>query len=164
MRPPIIVTGSQRSGTTIGSVILSKDLNLQHINESDFDIHKSYDNSVIQCPNALQNFVFLHHRYPQAVFVIMRRNPEDILASMKRIEWMKDAVHDWEQFLVDHIVDCLDRIEQLKEYLPDQTSEMFYDALEEHPLFVETRDHFTSLQWKEGDPIGPKYWRTPDGK
>lgn len=162
--PPLIVTGSQRSGTTIASVILSRDFNLTYIDETEYIPGQSYDNCVIHAPTFLDTFVAVHHMLPEATFVIVKRDRQEILASMKRIQWLKGVMVNWEQFLDDFIDERLQRIEALKAYLPDQTSEIHYNDLSQHPLFVNDRTGFTSRQWKQGVPIGPKYWLTPNGK
>lgn len=164
MKPPIIVTGSQRSGTTIASVILSQDLNLNYIDETEYISGKAYRNCVIHAPTFLDTYVAVHHMMPDATFVIINRDREEILASMKRIQWLKGVMKDWDQFLNDYIDERFQRIASLKAYLPDQVNEIDYHSLSNHPLFVKDRAGFTSRQWKEGAPIGPKYWLTPNGK
>ena len=156
----IIVTGPQRSGTTIAAVILADDLKLTFVDEVDFVPGQQYSNHVIQSPTALDNYVLFHHMYPKAEFVFVKRAKSDIITSMKRIEWCMDDVNDWEQFVSDYIDTQNTRWKQLKDYLPSQTSEIPYEALKGHRLFVQqdARLNFTAKQWHPSKPIGPRYW------
>ena len=158
MNPPIFVTGSQRSGTTIAAIILAADHNKQFIDELEFIAGKDYTNCIIHYPNALDGFIHLHHFYPDAEFVVVTRPKKDIINSMRRIRWCKDDVKDWDQFLEDYVKQRLIRIQELFQYLPDQTVELAYETLQYHRLFVKDRANFTSKQWKKGVPRGPKYW------
>lgn len=156
----ILVTGPQRSGTTIAAATLADDFNLTFIDETGFIPGNSYEDAVIQSPNALDSYVILHHMYPDAEFVFVRRDKADIIASMKRIEWLKDDVQDWESFLNDYVDNRFELWDKLKAYLPNQTQEIPYNALKGHRFFVnkEQRKHFTTKQWQVGKPIGPKVW------
>ena len=76
MTGPIIVTGCQRSGTTIATQMIAHDLNYFVIDEfgflpNDLGIHKinvlinqGIKNIVIQCPSALLMYVDLFHGIP----------------------------------------------------------------------------------------------------
>lgn len=158
MTSPIIVTGSQRSGTTIASVITASDRNLTFIDEAEFVPGNDYNNCVIHLPYALDGYVMLHHIYPTAHFIVVTRSKADIIKSMKRIQWCREDVQDWEQFLDDYVDNRFQLIDQLKSYLPDQVSLLPYESLASHRLFVTDRSNFTVKQWKPGIPRGPKYW------
>ena len=158
MSPPIIVTGSQRSGTTITSIITATDNDLTFIDEAEFTPGKDYQDCVIHLPGALDGYVMLHHIYPYSTFVVVPRSKEDIIQSMKRIQWCKDNVQDWEQFLSDYVDNRLQLIEQLQAYLPNQVKLLPYESLRTHRLFDEDRKHFTVKQWMADMPRGPKYW------
>lgn len=156
----ILVTGPQRSGTTIAAATLADDFNLTFIDETGFIPGNPYKDAVIQSPNALDSYVILHHMYPDAEFVFVRREKEDIIASMKRIQWLKDDVQDWEKFLSDYVDNRFELWKKLQVYLPNQTQEIPYNALKGHRFFVpkDQRQHFTTKQWQAGKPIGPKTW------
>lgn len=158
--PQIIVTGPQRSGTTIASRILADDLGMECVDELYFQPGKQYSNHVIQSPNALDGFIFIHHIYPDATFVFIDRPKSDIIASMRRIRWCYNDVQDWDQFVSDWIDQKHLLWKQLQEYLPLQTQQIPYQSLSGHRLFVQRqhRTDFTSKQWKPGEPIGPRYW------
>ena len=158
MNPPIIVTGPQRSGTTIAAIIKAADHHLDYVDELDFVIGNDYTNSVIQLPNALDSFVVLHHVYPNAFFVVMSRPKEDIIASMKRIQWLRNDVQNWEFFLNDYVEQRLTRCQELLDYLPSQSVLLDYNSLQSHRLFTSSRQNFTSRQWKDGVPRGPAFW------
>lgn len=156
--PPIVVTGSQRSGTTIAMHILANDLNRTPIDESQFVLGKDYDNCVIQLPHAMDSYVLLQHTYPGIEFCFVVRDPNDIIASMKRIQWLKDDVLDWETFLVRYVQSRFLLWEMMKSHIPEWCSEISYSMLENHPFFVHDRKGFTTKQWEQGRPVGPKYW------
>lgn len=158
--PPIVVTGPQRSGTTIASQILASDLDRQAVDESEFTMGADYTNCVIQLPQALDHFILLQHVYPGVQFLFVRRDPLDIIQSMKRIQWCKDDVHDWDVFLERYVVSRLLLWNHIKQQAPDACSEIDYEALSDHPFFVDKdkRQKFTSKQWQQGKPVGPKYW------
>ena len=156
----ILVTGPQRSGTTIAAATLADDFNLTFVDETGFVPGNQYKDAVVQSPNALDSYVILHHMYPQAEFVFVRRDKTDIIASMKRIQWLMDDVQDWESFLSDYVDNRFELWDKLKNYLPKQTQEIPYNALKGHRFFVskEQRTSFTTKQWQVGKPLGPKIW------
>lgn len=158
--PPIIVTGPQRSGTTIATHILAYDLNLTAIDETQFQFGKDYTNCVIQLPTALDNYVIFQHAYPDCHFVFIKRPRKDIIASMKRIKWCQDDVNDWETFLKRYVDSRFKLWNHVKQQIPLDCSEIYYNALTEHPLFVhqDLRQDFTSKQWQLDKPVGPRYW------
>jgi hypothetical protein len=158
--PPIIITGPQRSGTTIATHILSADLKRTPVDEIDFIPGNDYTNCIIQSPNAMDAYVLLLHMYPSLEFILIRRSKEDIIDSMKRIQWCKNDVQNWDQFLNQYVDSRLQVWEQVKKDFPDNCSELPYEALSGHPLFVSKthRTDFTTKQWQVGKPVGPKLW------
>ena len=158
--PPIVVTGPQRSGTTIASQIIADDLDRRAIDESDFIMGHNYDNCVIQLPQALDHFILLQHTYPGIQFLFVRRDPLDIIQSMKRIEWCKNDVYDWEVFLERFVMSRILLWNLIKTQIPAVCSEIDYEAMADHPLFVskDSRTSFTSKQWQLDKPVGPRYW------
>ena len=158
--PPIIVTGCQRSGTTIATHILADDLDRTPIDEFNFVMGQDYSNCVIQLPQAMDNYVLLQHVYPGVQFLFVNRDKKAIIASMKRIKWLKDDVHDWEQFLERYVNSRFDAWSLMASQIPDCTGFINYDELSKHPFFVarKRRAGFTSKQWQVGQPIGPRHW------
>lgn len=160
MNPPIVVVGPQRSGTTIASKIIANDFNYRAVDESEFRFGEDYTDCVIQLPNALSQYVFIRHAYPGVQFVYIIRDKEDIIKSMKRVQWCRDDVNNWEQFMSDWIDHCVLQWHIIKQDIPDQCAEVYYSALQDHPLFIQEdqRHNFTSKQWQPNQPIGPRYW------
>jgi len=89
----ILVTGPQRSGTTIGARIIAYDLNFPGMDETMISTH-SYDLAkarfatnkklVIQAPGLSA----CCHRFPDDVLIVfMERNDDEIVKSQKRIGW-----------------------------------------------------------------------------
>lgn len=161
MKPPIIVTGCQRSGTRITARILAHDFDLEYVDELEVDFYHLQPNTVVQSPLALHGYLQAYYTYPGIHFVGVLRDPAEIIASMKRINWLKGDVNDWDSFL-QHYVGHQQRLwKQLTKELPQEAwSEIDYDSLKTHPLFVQQQDRqaFTSLQWQQGIPNGPPTW------
>jgi len=91
----IVVSGSQRSGTTIVSQMIANDLGYRNIDESEFGIHDykrfidmlALKNVVIQCPaltHRLQDIA-----QPSTLIIWMDRPYHEIRKSMERINWDK---------------------------------------------------------------------------
>lgn len=161
MNGPIIVTGPQRSGTTIAANILGHDLNRTVVDELHFNAQDKRQNIVCQVPSALQTYMIIYHFMQDVHFVYVKRDKSDIVQSMKRIQWSKKNVDYWEAFLDSYVDHCFKQWERLKEDLPkDCWSELPYKALSTHPLFVpkDQRTGFTSKQWQKDTPVGPRYW------
>lgn len=90
----ILVTGTQRSGTTIATLMLSKSLghrafSEERIGQSDLkkldELVYTGIRSVIQCPALFYAVDKLS--YQNTAVVVMRRNIVDIVRSQKRIGW-----------------------------------------------------------------------------
>lgn len=175
---PIIVTGCQRSGTTFFSNALADALGLPLMDEFDFLpenngleklkmlIAMGEGGIVIQAPFALKVYGEILKDVPDAHFVYLSRNDNDVLNSLKRILWCrsdfdKDQEEEWEVFLWSHIQYMKTLWEKLKTILPkNQWDEISYEALSDHPYFVpkELRKDFTVKQWLPGFPCGMKTW------
>lgn len=89
----IIVTGSQRSGTTFCAKALAKELKYHHFDEMTFEadrlsrfdeLIRTYSRAVFQAPALL-------HEMPNyqdgTLVVVMQRRTVDIVTSMERINW-----------------------------------------------------------------------------
>jgi hypothetical protein len=138
--------------------ILADELKRMPIDESEFILGTDYTNCVIQFPHAMDSYILLQHTYPGIQFCFVRRDPNDIVASMKRIKWLKDDVLDWEAFLVRYVQSRYLLWETIKEHIPEFCGEIDYSMLENHPFFVHDREGFTTKQWQADKPVGPKYW------
>lgn len=161
MYPPIVVTGPQRSGTTIASKIIAADLFRTAVDESEFTFGEDYSNCVLQLPQALDHYIYLQHIYPGIQFLFVSRDPKDIIASMKRVEWCAGDVYDWELFLERYVTSRILLWNHIKQMIPESCSEIHYESLSDHPLFIpkEGRKDFTIKQWRADSPVGPSYWR-----
>ena len=171
---PTLVVGCQRSGTLITSKILADYLEADHIDEFEFLpvgrginlINKLLDvgrtNLVIHCPAALTAWRPIYDEIPNIRFVGVKRNPTDILESMKRIKWLQeDHKDDWEEFLQEQVKFMNNLWQNLKQTMPTgDWREIEYENLQDHPLFIkkENRKDFFVKQWNLTDKEGPPYW------
>ena len=173
MDRPIIVTGCQRSGTTIAAYILAKSKQYKLFEEEDWlrseysikDLRSFIDGDrlkfVIQSPTALHCFHQIHHLIPEIQFVGVKRPKDEIIASMKRIKWLQDDYKDYLPFYNDHIRIMNSQWGLLKQLLPPEDwVEVNYSELAKYPDFIpqNQRINFTSKQIKLNQPKGPKYW------
>lgn len=90
----IVVTGPQRSGTTITAKMIAHDTGYRYVDEAEFavyDVEKwrkivtEEDRVVVQCPHMLK--IIVDSPPPDILVVLMRRNLEDIHNSERRIDW-----------------------------------------------------------------------------
>ena len=161
MTPPTFVTGPQRSGTTIAARIIAEEHNKAYIDELDFNPKHDLSNTVIQMPNALDSYLTLFYMFPGCQFIGLIRDKADIIKSMKRINWLRDDVKNWERFLNSYVIHRYELWEQLKKKLPKTSwQELHYQDLQTHPLFVpkEFRTDFSVRQWQPSKPCGFKTW------
>ena len=171
---PIIVTGCQRSGTTIAAHILGNAKQYIVLEDTDWEptpqhvqtlkdlVDSGRSRIVIQSPTALYNFHFIHHMIPQIHWVGCKRDKNEILSSMKRIKWMQDMYPDYLPFYKDHIRYMNAQWGLLKQLLPkDSWTEVRYpDELQDYPEFIpqNLRKDFTIKQHRLNEPKGSKYW------
>ena len=170
---PIIVTGCQRSGTTITAHILAQskdyvvfedDLWLPYpeaINDLKDMINSGRTKIVIQSPTALNCFHHLYHRIPSLHWVGVNRDKKEIIASMKRVKWLQDDYPDYLPFYKHHIRFMTSQWGLLKQLLPPENwTEVNYDELKDYPQFIpkNLRSDFTMKQTALNLPKGPKYW------
>ena len=161
MTHPIIVTGPQRSGTRIAAHIIAQETGGVFVDELDYCLPLP-DNAVVQAPFLLKGVVELSFMVPNVQFAFMYRNPEDIVASMERIEWYKDYSTDPEFYLF-FVKHCYEYIDLLKQTLrEDQWFDVHYESLQLNPLFIANRDNFTVKQHLPNTPHGPNKWRNDE--
>ncbi len=161
MPHPIFVTGPQRSGTRLAAQIIARQTGRTFIDELDYspDIPM---NSVIQAPFLLKAVIELSFMFPTAEFVFMYRNVDDIVKSMKRIEWYKDYIND-SNFYLKYVEHSYRYIDFLKKELDDSRwFDMRYESLAQDPLFVKDRSNFTVKQYLPDKPDGPETWRNDE--
>ena len=171
---PIIVTGCQRSGTTITAHILGNAKQYIVLEDTDWEptpqhvkilkelVDSGRSRLVIQSPTALYNFHFIHHMMPKIHWVGCKRDKNEILSSMKRVKWQQDMFPDYLSFYKDHIRYMNAQWGLLKQLLPrDNWTEVKYpDELQDYPEFIpkNLRKDFTIKQYRLNEPRGSKYW------
>lgn len=149
----IIVTGPQRSGTTICARMIGHDLGLNYVDEGRFEVWKvekaraaiaRHDPCVVQAPGLLRQVNKVVNGYgDKACVVLMRRKPREITDSLKRhpkvvhyasLIWM-------EVFGTDARAEALPLLMyawwdwHMKYRVPNKV-EIYYDALAEHRFWV----------------------------
>lgn len=158
----IVVTGPQRSGTTIAAKIIAAELNYQLIMEETFREDNLIDFTasiienefcVIQAP-ALASIIHLLKK-PEIAVVFMMRPVEDIIASESRINWLDkhDSVEKNKYFRFDS-PEPISLLKQSvwktyqKNMLKERAFELEYNSLQTHSLWVpgELRKSFHSRQ------------------
>ena len=171
--PKIIVTGPQRSGTTIAGRMIANDLEYQYIDEG---VHasntntnrlrlllKDAENVVIQCPILASKAHWIASWDQNNIAIVyMNRNVDDIQKSQKRINW------DWDE-AEKHLIEGVIQLENIpiemdysmgistlkyrlwNEYQESKVKNSFnleYESMAEHPLWLvkEKRENFTAKQ------------------
>lgn len=149
----ILVSGPQRSGTTIAAKIISYDYGLPYFDEvavKTWNVDRAasmidhYDKFVLQCPGLS---AWLHALAgPDVLIVFMLRHINDILASQKRIRW------NWYEQEYRQYLTAFKGVEDFQVYTPiaahklivwekyqrdliENKIELDYESLEGHPLW-----------------------------
>lgn len=164
----ILVTGAQRSGTTIAAHILAEELGKRYVDEDEIDIYNWYaamlemekEPSVLQAPG-LMHCVNLFTK-PSWAVVVMRRDLNEIYSSEERIGWRTinngfNLMAEMRRYKADYDVEPVDgNIAALKyqiwetkqKPLLKNAYELPYEELKGHPLFKSDRNNFEARQWK----------------
>lgn len=158
----VLVTGPQRTGTTIGAKILSDILGFEFVSEEVIDVddlekffslHMSLDNYVLQAPG----LSFICHRLPVDVVIFMNRAYSDIRASGERINWNKEwSIYEVTKYLRAKRSDPITtKYNVWKSYQKPHLDmagiphfDLWYESLKSHPLWIdkELRKDFTPRQ------------------
>jgi len=158
----IVVTGPQRSGTTIVAHALAHDLNLTYFDEDDIGWEGATQNNhtalyqllatnsgyVIQAPACAH----ICHTFPQdTVVVFVRRDIEDIIASQERIGWQYEHI-ELEKYPVEYRAQTIAHTKYLFWESVQRTQigyayEIEYESLCGHPLWADSRKDFAPRQW-----------------
>ena len=164
IKGPVIVTGCQRSGTTIMTKMICNDFgysfhqddefppNLEGIKRINLFIKHGISKIAIQSPLLLYMYDDIYYTIPDIHFIGMKRDKTDIINSMRRVNWqeeVKEYYWNWESYLKTHVDHMNAMWEDLKTKLPpDAWTEIEYQSLESHPLFIpkELRTEFTIRQ------------------
>lgn len=142
----ILVTGPQRSGTTIVAHIIAKELGYKYYDERDigvrsatalFGVLSKKEKLVIQGPC----FCSLIHLIdsPNTAIVLMKRNIDDIRASEERINWEYEKEQLANYFREDGIIsqvryDCWEKYQKPKMAIP--YFEFDYERASSHPMWL----------------------------
>lgn len=158
----IIVSGPQRSGTTICSRMISADLGLAYYDEATFrvddarrfaNILKEHDNLVIQAPGMVHWLTHLASSKAVAV-VFMYRPIDQIISSEKRIGWQRYEESELAKLGADYSspisVSKYRYWENVVEPVLASPFRIEYESLSSHPMFVEkeNRAGFKPRQWR----------------
>jgi cytidylate kinase len=148
----IIVTGPQRSGTTIASEILAHELGYENIREEKikfrslsllYEILGKREKTIIQAPNLASVCHFIDHHVKKIAIVFMRRNPNFILESQKRIGWQFRKLNLHHYFVNDGEIARV-RYNAWEKYQKDLMRsswiELKYSELNGHPLWIKKED------------------------
>tara|TARA_Y100000748_G_scaffold299405_1_gene296193 strand:+ start:495 stop:1010 length:516 start_codon:yes stop_codon:yes gene_type:complete len=156
---PIFVVGPQRCGSSIAARIIASDLNKTYVDESDYHPDHIPDQAVIQAPFLYKFVPELSFRFIHSHFVFVRRDKQEIIDSMERIEWYKDIIDhpDYYSATVDFAYNTIDSYKLT--LTKDRWTDISYDSLKTHPLFIHDRKDFTVRQWQKDKPEGPTSWR-----
>jgi len=142
----IVVTGPQRSGTTICGKMISNDLKLPYIDESHFDVHdhekfieqiNSIEKYVIQAPAVFKQCMEIKN--DDIIVVIMKRNIEEILDSQKRIEWEGWNLGELKKLGLNSGNSCEEKYNLFKKIQPKNYMVINYDDLKSHDMWVDKK-------------------------
>lgn len=148
----IIVTGPHRSGTRICGRMISFDLGYPFVDEKDIHFDSLYAFShylfndtpyVIHCP-ALSRYIH-YFESSSRVIVFLKRNPKEIVASQKRInwtwQWLERLRYNKTSGDITEIkYDYWDTVQKKK---LKNCQEINYKDLSEHPLWESEREGFS---------------------
>lgn len=163
----ILVTGPQRSGTTIAAHILAAELGKRYIDENEILIYDwnralrllSEQPSVLQAPG-LMCFCTMFTR-PEFALVVLRRDLNEIYMSEERIHWRTayggaNVRAENDRYQATFGVTAKDGNIAAMKYeiwetrqkkLCHNAFELQYSSLKSHPLFKTERSHFGDRQW-----------------
>jgi hypothetical protein len=157
----VFVTGPQRSGTTFVSQCIAHDLGIPHVDEMAFDVYyfdkflqavEGLNDWVVHGPALLHKALDVQKQFVDVLFVVVRRDIEEIIRSQERINWSDKEERESLGVEGDPrpiSVIKYDYWDQLKPQLTNW-SEFEYESLKTHELWVdkEHRANFTSKQWQ----------------
>lgn len=156
--PRIVVTGPQRSGTTIAGKMIAHDTGHRYVDEMDFSVYDveawreilERDGIVVQCPHMLK--VILDDPPPGIFVVLMRRDLDEIHASERRIEWERRFSGNTRELAMLGFSEG-DSARLKYEYWdsrpkPQKFMEVCYGDLAAHPLYI-AKEHRTNFGCKQ---------------
>lgn len=147
----ILVTGPQRSGTTICGKMIADSLGYKYIdevkfdtyNENKFDKLRDGENIVIQCPHFTKECCHIDDKDTAVIF--MKRSLTEIYSSQERINWAGEK-REKEKFEGDEPSAKL-KYEYIAKHMPSLNKYyQTYKDLKRHPLWKEKRKDFHPKQ------------------
>ena len=153
----ILVSGCPRSGTRIGAKIIAQEIGYEYVDEAEFHhyhmgefvrILDDRDKIVVHCP-ALSSII--HRLDSKDTFIVfMRRDPLEILESMKRVNfreedklWVLKRYGEFYGKLPSVIYDYWNNYQR---HFIDKYLELDYESLSEHELWL-TKDKRQNFNW-----------------
>lgn len=143
----ILVTGPQRSGTTIAAHIIAKELGYKYYDERNVGVRSlsllfekllSPEPAVIQGPCFCSLVQWIDS--PDTAVVIMKRDVEEIRASEARINWPEEK-RELQNYYRDEGVISAMRYENWEKYQKPNMRvpyfELEYSSLADHPMWLE---------------------------
>ena len=154
----VVVTGSQRSGTTICSKMISHTFKLPLYDEVTFKAHNKVmfknllnkESFVIQAPGMFKECMSI--KDDDVLVVVMKRDINDIIFSDMRIGWSSSGENKVElaKFGLKNLNlhSSVVKMDYFKTHKPKNYLIINYEDLKEHPLWVDkfNRQNFSAKQ------------------
>jgi hypothetical protein len=151
----IVVTGPQRSGTTITAAMIAHDTGKDFHPEEDFGVHDEVrflelleKGGVIQAPGMCH----LANVLPRECMVIfVKRKLEDILKSQKRIGWGEEEnKRELKKYGLSEGISAEVKTAfwELQSQLIEHCGYIYYEDLRDHPFWCDDHNKFEARQWQ----------------
>jgi hypothetical protein len=146
----ILVTGPQRSGTTICAKMVAEDTGHTLVDESEYGVHDEAHWQqivegggliVVHCPAMCHKV----HQFAKEIWVaviFLRRELQEIIASQERINWtQREEPRELAKYGAEYgpialvKYDFWERV-QRDQFPADRRLEVEYESLAEHPLWI----------------------------
>ena len=148
----VLVTGPQRSGTTIAAKMIAADAGLRYVDESEWGVQdraawrrwvQDTRGAVMQCPS-MSRYVHEFGHWDNVAVVWMRRSLKEIAASEKRVGWGgSDRAYELARYGVKEGNIAKLKYRYWREVQREKivnAYEVKYASLEGHPLWVDAAD------------------------
>lgn len=147
----IVVSGCQRSGTTIMAKAIAHEIKYIHHDESDFGVDNELrfskiiendENSVIQAPALLH--ILPKYVNDNVLIVIIERNPVDVIKSMIRVNWFKHhGRREYRKYKSEPINQPIELYNTKLEFANTFNNiRINYEEIKNSDLYVEKRDNW----------------------
>jgi len=143
----IVVSGAQRSGTTITAAILSDELKMDLHLEEDFDVHD--EDKFRSLKGVIQAPAMSHILDQENCVVYVHRPIEEILKSQDRIGWGENLVELSKYGLTEGIsAEVKELFWRLQKRFINHPFDINYKDMNYHPYFITDRKDFGVRQWQ----------------